>query len=72
MSGALLNTLLWTHDGDPGCATALERLHLFADLTAAGADAAAAHPDVATHLTACPACARDFQGLLAAIGCDVR
>ena len=63
MSGAL-DRILWTHDGDPGCATALERIHVFADLTAAGGAAAAAHPDVAAHLACCPACARDFQGAL--------
>jgi hypothetical protein len=65
-----LERLLHTDDEDPGCGAAIGRLHVFVDITAGGGDAAARQPDVAAHLAACPACARDFQGLLAAVGCD--
>jgi hypothetical protein len=65
-----LERLLYTDPADPGCDAAIARLHVFVDVVADGGDAAAALPDVAAHLASCPACARDFQGLLAAVGCE--
>jgi hypothetical protein len=65
-----LERLLHTDDADPGCEAAIARLHVFVDITAVGGDAAAALPGVAVHLATGPACAQDFQGLRAAVGCD--
>ena len=58
--------LLATDPRDVGCAETFEHLDVFVELTLAHADAAARHPGVAVHLGTCPACAQDFQGLLAA------
>jgi len=52
---------------DVGCAQAMEMLHIYADLTAAGAPAEKRYPGVAAHLRACGPCGEDFEGLLAAL-----
>jgi hypothetical protein len=45
----------------------MELLHVYAELTAAGASAAQRYPGIAAHLAACGPCGEDFDGLLAAI-----
>jgi hypothetical protein len=61
-----LDRFLRTDPRDVGCAQAMEMLHIYAELTAAGA-AAERYPGVAAHLRACGPCGEDFEGLLAAL-----
>jgi hypothetical protein len=58
---------LRTDPRDVGCAEATAVLHIYVDLTAAGADAAERYPGVAAHLAACGPCGEDFAGLLLAV-----
>ncbi len=62
-----LERFLRTDPRDVGCAQAMEMLHVYADLTAAGADAEQRYPGIAAHLHACGPCGEDFEGLLAAL-----
>jgi hypothetical protein len=62
-----LERFLSTDPRDVGCDEAMAILHVYADLVAAGADAAARYPGVAVHLAACGPCGEDFAGLLAAV-----
>jgi hypothetical protein len=62
-----LERFLDTDPADVGCDEALVILHVYADLIAAGEDAASRFPGVAAHLAACGPCGEDFRGLLAAI-----
>ena len=62
-----LDRFLRTDPHDVGCEQAMELLHVYVDLVAADADAAARHPGVAAHLAACGPCSEDFAGLLAAV-----
>jgi hypothetical protein len=67
-----LDRFLQTDPCDAGCGTAMELLHVYADLAAA--DPAAAqrrYPEVAAHLRACGPCEQDLGGLLAAIRPDI-
>jgi hypothetical protein len=63
----VLETFLRTDPRDVGCGEAMAVLHVYADLVAAGQDAASRYPGVAAHLAACGPCGEDFAGLLAAI-----
>jgi hypothetical protein len=62
-----LERFLATDPRDVGCDEAMAVMHLYAELLAAGVDAAARYPGVAAHLAACEACAEDVDGLLAAV-----
>jgi hypothetical protein len=62
-----LERFLRTDPRDVGCEEAMAVLHVYADLAAAGQDAASRYPGVAAHLAACGPCGEDFAGLLAAI-----
>ena len=62
-----LERFLATDPRDVGCDEAMAVMHLYAELLAAGADAAEQYPGVAAHLAACEACAEDVDGLLAAV-----
>jgi hypothetical protein len=62
-----LERFLDTDPADVGCEQAMGILHVYADLVAAGTDAASRYPGVAAHLAACGPCGEDFRGLLAAI-----
>ena len=62
-----LERFLRTDPRDVGCEQAMEMLHVYADLTAAGADAEQRYPGIAAHLRACGPCGEDFEGLLAAL-----
>lgn len=62
-----LERFLATDPADVGCEQAMDILHVYADLLAAGADAASHYRGVAAHLAACGPCGEDFRGLLAAI-----
>jgi hypothetical protein len=62
-----LERFLRTDPRDVGCSEAISVLHVYADLIAAGQNAADRYPGVAAHLAACGPCGDDFAGLLAAI-----
>lgn len=62
-----LERFLATDPQDVGCDEAMAVMHLYAELLAAGVDAAEQYPGVAAHLAACEACAEDVDGLLAAV-----
>ena len=62
-----LERFLRTDPRDVGCNDATAVLHVYADLIAAGQDAADRYPGVAAHLAACGPCGDDFAGLLAAV-----
>jgi hypothetical protein len=62
-----LERFLATDPGDVGCDEAMAVLHMYAELLAAGADAAGQYSGVAAHLAACGPCAEDVDGLLAAV-----
>jgi hypothetical protein len=68
MSGwAALDRFLRTDPRDVGCAEAMEMLHVYVDLVAAGARAEERYPGIAAHLRACGPCGEDFAALLAAV-----
>ena len=62
-----LDRFLRTDPRDVGCAEAMQMLHVYADLVAAGEPADAAVPGIAAHLRACGPCGEDFEALLAAV-----
>ena len=62
-----LDDFLGTDPGDVGCARAMQMLHIYAELTAAGALPEQRYPGIAAHLRACGPCREDFEGLLAAL-----
>jgi hypothetical protein len=62
-----LERFLATDPRDVGCDEAMAVMHLYAELLAAGVDAAEQYQGVAAHLAACEACAEDVDGLLAAV-----
>jgi hypothetical protein len=62
-----LDRFLRTDPRDVGCAEAMELLHVYADLAAAGVPVEERYPGVAAHLRACGPCGEDFEGLLAAV-----
>ena len=62
-----LDRFLDTDPADIGCDRAMEMLHVYVDLVAAGEDAAGRYSGVAVHLAACGPCGEDFRGLLAAV-----
>jgi hypothetical protein len=62
-----LDRFLRTDPRDVGCAQAMDMLHVYAGLVAAGAPAEQRYPGMAAHLSACGPCGEDFAGLLAAV-----
>ena len=62
-----LERFLRTDPRDVGCDQAMEMLHVYAELLAAGEPAQERCPGIAAHLQACGPCGEDFDGLLAAI-----
>ena len=64
---AALDLFLQTDPRDVGCAEAMDLLHVYADLVAAGVPADERYPGIAAHLRACGPCGQDYEGLLAAI-----
>ena len=73
MSGySELDHFLRTDPRDVGCARAIEMLHVYAELVAAGETAEQRYPGIAAHLRACGPCGEDFDGLLAALREETR
>jgi hypothetical protein len=62
-----LECFLNTDPGDVGCGEAMEILHVYAEIVAAGQDPELLYPGVTAHLRACGPCAEDLHGLLEAI-----
>jgi len=62
-----LDDFLRTDPRDVGCAQAMQILHIYAELTVAGAPAEQRYPGLAAHLRACGPCGEDFEGLLVAL-----
>jgi hypothetical protein len=62
-----LDRFLRTDPRDVGCAEAMQMLHVYAELAAAGEAVTQRYPGLAAHLQACGPCGEDFEGLLAAI-----
>jgi hypothetical protein len=62
-----LDRFLRTDPRDVGCAEAMQMLHVYAELVAAGISAEQRYPGIAAHLRACGPCGEDFEGLLAAV-----
>jgi len=62
-----LDRFLRTDPSDVGCAQAMEMLHIYAELVAAGAPVEERCPGVAAHLRACGPCNEDFDRLLATV-----
>ena len=62
-----LDRFLRTDPRDVGCARAMEILHVYAELGAAGDPVAERYPGLAAHLRACGPCGEDFEGLVAAL-----
>ena len=62
-----LDRFLRTDPRDVGCARAVEILHVYAELAAAGDPVAERYPGLAAHLRACGPCGEDFEGLVAAL-----
>ena len=62
-----LDRFLRTDPRDVGCAEAMEMLHVYVDLVAAGGDAEERYRGIAAHLRACGPCGEDFAALLAAV-----
>jgi hypothetical protein len=68
---AALDRFLQTDPLDVGCGEAMGLLHVYVELVAADASAAARYPGIAAHLRACGPCGEDFDGLLAAVTGDL-
>lgn len=62
-----LDRFLRTDPRDVGCAEAMDLLHVYAELVAAGGPAEQRYPGIVAHLRACGPCGEDFEGLLAAL-----
>ena len=62
-----LDDFLRTDPRDVGCDRAMKMLHMYTELTAAGAPAEQRYPGISAHLRACGPCGEDFEGILAAL-----
>jgi hypothetical protein len=61
----LIAALLGPAEPELTCAECFEQLDRYVEVTLAGADPDVAVPGMRAHLTGCPACAEDFESLLA-------
>jgi hypothetical protein len=66
----VVDRFLQTDPRDVGCGEAMEMLHVYVDLVAAGEPAEQRYPGIAAHLRACGPCGEDFEALLAAVRDD--
>jgi hypothetical protein len=62
-----LDAFLRTDPLDAACGRTIELLHIYVELTLAGADPGERFPGVAVHLRVCGPCAEDYATLLAAM-----
>jgi hypothetical protein len=61
----MIAALLGPGEPELTCDECFDQLDRYVDLTIAGHDPAAAVPGMRAHLVGCPACAEDFDSLLA-------
>jgi len=57
---------------DVGCGQAMEMLHVYTELVAAGEPAGQRYPGISAYLQACGPCGEDFGALLAALRDEAR
>ncbi|WP_326835241.1 hypothetical protein VSH64_09995 [Amycolatopsis rhabdoformis] len=62
-----LDDFLRTDPRDVGCDLALDALHTYAEMAAAGEHPEARYPGLATHLQSCCACSGDHEALVRAL-----
>jgi hypothetical protein len=62
-----LTRLLGIPDEDSGCEGGMAVLAEYVELELEGRDPDALFPGLATHLLNCPACAEDYEGLVALV-----
>jgi hypothetical protein len=62
-----LDELLRAEDGDPGCDAGEPILTEYVEIELAGGDPSGPFPGMASHLSSCPACRADHDGLLEAV-----
>jgi hypothetical protein len=62
-----IDELLTADPKDPGCEATLEVLDLYVEADLAGRDPARRFPGAAAHLRSCPACRKDYDGLIAVV-----
>ncbi|SEF20658.1 hypothetical protein SAMN05421837_101466 [Amycolatopsis pretoriensis] len=62
-----LNEFLRTDPRDIGCDRALDALHTYSEMAAAGKNPAELFPGLAAHLESCSACSGDHEALVRAI-----
>ncbi|GHH77101.1 hypothetical protein GCM10018793_24320 [Streptomyces sulfonofaciens] len=62
-----LRLFLETDPRDVGCERAMELLHVYVELRAAGQAPEERYPGIAAHLRACGPCSDEYEGLLAAV-----
>ncbi|MEV6640652.1 hypothetical protein [Amycolatopsis sp. NPDC051371] len=62
-----LNEFLRTDPRDIGCDLALDALHTYSEMAAAGANPEELFPGLAVHLKSCRACSGDHDALVRAI-----
>jgi hypothetical protein len=67
-----LDRFLRTDPRDVGCAEAMQMLHVYAELAAAGEAVSQRYPGIAAHLQACGPCGEDFEGLLTVLRGDAQ
>ena len=60
-----LTRLLGTTGQDSGCDAGMAVIAEYVELELVGRDAEHLFPDLAAHLRNCPACAEDYEGLVA-------
>ena len=65
MNDEFVTRLLGTPGGDAGCEGGLAVLAEYVEGELEGRDVRELLPDVAKHLRDCPACAEDYEGLVA-------
>ncbi|MDP1849797.1 MAG: hypothetical protein Q8K79_18570 [Solirubrobacteraceae bacterium] len=66
----LIAALLGPAEPELTCEECFEQLDRYVDVTLAGGDPDLAVPAMRAHLTGCPACAEDFESLLAYVAAD--
>ncbi len=64
----LIDTLTGPDEPELGCDECFDELDRYVELELAGADAAQAVPGMHPHLQGCPACAEEYESLLALVG----
>ena len=64
---AALEAVTRTDPSDAGCEAAFALVHRYAEILTAGGDPDVELPRIGVHLRACPPCAEDLLGLLAAL-----